>query len=139
MHYTNNANNRSLYHVNFFDNNKGYQTYVVENILQYVYHTGKRTDGLSLYGRAKQYFKLFKSMAASYHSYYNLHRVANDIFTSNDSIYGLARGKYESRSSIFSYGTNNKRMSFNYMGYRYDHGMAQVEDFNNVNFVKYQL
>lgn len=129
MHYTNNANNRSLYHVNFFDNNKGYQTYVVENILQYVYHTGKRTDGLSLYGRAKQYFKLFKSMAASYHSYYNLHRVANDIFTSNDSIYGLAR-KYGTRGSIFSYSVSSKRMSFSDIVHRYDHRITQTEDFN---------
>ena len=135
MYYENNANNRSLYRVNFFANG-GYQSCITENLLQYMYHTSR--TGLPLYRRAKKYFK-FKNMRVSYNSHYNnydLHRVAKDIFASNDSLYGLAR-KYD--SSIFSYGVNNKRMSFNYMGYRYDHGMAQVEDFNNVNFVKHQL
>lgn len=140
MYYINNANNRSLYHIKFFANNGGYQSCIVENLLQYVYHTSYRTTGLSFYRRAKKYVK-FKNMRVSYNSYYNnynLHRAANAIGTPNDSIYSLAR-KYGSSGSIFSCGTNTKRMSFNYMGYRYDHGMAQVEDFNNVNFVKHQL
>lgn len=138
MYYENNADNRSLYHINFLDSKNGYESYIVGNLMRYVYHTSM--SGLPLYRRAKKYFK-FKNMRVSYNSHYNnydLHRVANTIGTSNDSLYSLTR-KYGSRSSIFSYGTNNKRMSFNYMGYRYDHGMAQVEDFNNVNFVKHQL
>lgn len=137
MYYTNNANNRVLYYINFF--NEGYQSCVAENLLQYVYHTSRA--GFPLYRRAKKYFK-FKHMIDSYRSYDNLPHHINATGSPNRSgipLYFMARGKYESRSSIFSYGVNNKRMSFNYMGYRYDHGMAQVEDFNNVNFVKYQL
>ena len=128
MYYTNHPNNRSIYHINFFDNNKGYQTYVVENILQYVYHTVNRARSISLYRKATKYFKI-KNMRVSYHSYYNLRRVANDIFASNDSIYGLAR-KYGTRSSIFSYSVSSKRMSFSDIVHRYDHRITQTEDFN---------
>ena len=136
MYYENNANNRSLYHINFFANNGGYQSCIVENLLQYVYHTSRA--GFSLYRRAKKYFR-FKNMIASYRNYDNLPHHINATGSPNRSgipLYSLAR-KYD--SSIFSYGVNTKRMSFNYMGYRYDHGMAQVEDFNNINMVKHQL
>lgn len=142
MYYENNANNRVLYYINFFASTEGYQSCVSENLLQYVYHTS-RINGLSLYRRAKKYFK-FKSLLANTKSqYYNLpnnlpyHINASGAPNrSGGPLYIVAR-KYT--NTIFSYGVNKKRMSFNYMGYRYDHGMAQVEDFNNVNFVKHQL
>jgi hypothetical protein len=128
MYYENNANNRSLYHINFFDNNKGYESCIIESLLQYVYHTVNRARSIQLYRKATKYFKI-KNMRVSYNSYYDLRRVANDIFASNDSIYGLAR-KYGTRGSIFSYSVSNKRMSFSDIVHRYDHRITQTEDFN---------
>jgi len=133
MYYINNANNRSLYHINFYGDKNGYETYIVGNLLRYVYYTSK--TGLPLYRRAKKYFK-FKNMRVSYNSHYNnydLHRVANAIGTSNDSLYSLTR-KYGSRSSIFTYGTNNKRVSFSYIMYRWNNNITQVEESSNTRY-----
>ena len=132
MYYENNANNRSLYHINFYSKNS-YGSYIVGNLLQCVYHTSR--TGLPLYRRAKKYFK-FKNMRVSYNSHYNnydLYRVANVIGTSNDSLYSLTR-KYGSRSSIFTYSTNNKRTSFSYIMYRWNHNISQVEEGFNTKY-----
>ena len=132
------VDNKTLYHIKFFANNGGYQSCIVENLLQRANHTTTN----ALFRRAKKYFK-FKILLANKKSHYynfpNLARVINYSGVPNrsgGSLYIIAR-KYT--DTIFSYGDNNKRMSFNYMGYRYDHGMAQVEDFNNINMVKHQL
>lgn len=137
LYYVDNKFN-FLYHIKFFANNGGYQSCIVENLLQHANHTTTN----ALFRRAKKYFKFKILLANSKSRYYNLPPLPRHINASGahnrsgGPLYIIAR-KYT--DTIFSCGTNTKRMSFSDIQYKYDHGMAQVEDFNNVNFVKHQL
>lgn len=132
MYYVNYDNNRSLCHINFFG--RGYESYIVGNLFQYVYHSGSDKTALSLFRMAKKYFK-FKILLANKKSHYhNFPRLINASRSRNRSggpLYIMAREKYESRSSIFSYRANNKSMSFSDIVHRYDYKTQVEDDFCN--------
>lgn len=133
MYYENNTNNRSLYHINFYSNNKGYESCIIENLLQYVYHTANRARSIPLYRKATKYFKI-KNMRVSYnnhYNYYNLRRVTNAIGTSNVSLYSLAIKNNMAQTNLrFHVVPISKRTSFSDIVHRYDHRIKQTEDFN---------
>ena len=131
MYYVNYDNNRSLCHINFYGNNKGYESCIIESLLQYVYHTVNRSRSIPLYRKATKYFKI-KNMRVSYnnhYNYYNFLRIANSVVVSNNSLYSLAIKNNMAQTNLrYHVIPISKRTSFTDILNRYEYKIAEKSD-----------